>query len=159
MSDKKTLHLSIDSNLTDLAKTSGLNLSQEFEEWIRIRLNQNNDLNPTVDTEMEIAKHKSEILRLEQEAKVQKTREMEDSEREALIEKATNALLNWKKQKDAGEFQDRHFDWNREIDTYAKQLQFVFKKRLNINLNNLLEARELIIKKLKEKGIEYEIPK
>lgn len=152
---KNHLTLYIDTTLTELAKGSGMNLSQEFEEWIRIRMNQSQKEEEGIDIPMEIAKRKEEIMRLEQKEKVKETKISEEQEKDQFINKVVDNFLIWEKRKDRGEFQSKTFDKSNELDTSIRQLQFVFKKRLNIILNSLI-AKDLILNKFKERGIEYE---
>lgn len=153
---KCVLQLYINSNLKRIAKQSGLNLSQEFEEWIKIRLNQYEKEKNDIDIPLEIAKHKEEILKLEQESKVQQTQISEEKQKEALINKVVDDFLIWKQRVDKGEFRNKMFSWNKELDTSIRQLQFIFKKKLNLILNSLV-AKDLILNKLKEKGFDIDV--
>jgi hypothetical protein len=153
---KCVLQLYINTELKKLAKGSGMNLSQEFEEWIRIRLNQSQKEEESIDIPMEIAKRKEEILRLEQREKIKETEISEEQQKDTLIDKVSDTFLHWKERKDRGEFQSKTIKWNNELDTSIRQLQFVFKKRLDIILNSLI-AKDLILNKLKEKGFDTDV--
>ena len=61
---KPRLSLTIEQNLLDLAKASGLNLSAEFEEFLRIRLNAKEVIENKghVDLDNEIAQHEEALI-------------------------------------------------------------------------------------------------
>jgi hypothetical protein len=138
---KVMLHLSIDPDLVNMAKASGMNLSGEFEEWIKIRLNQSNDnqLLQNQDTDKEIIKLQAEISKLQSKKEIEKEQSIQGSEEIMIID---DALENMKAFKES--FEDPE-------DLRIHGLQFLFKKKFHKELNPL-QARELLINRAKEKG-------
>lgn len=140
---KGVLHLSIEPELISLAKSMGINLSQEFEDWIRIRMNQvkKNDIQKTEDEANKlIAQHRIEIMKLESEREKIKEQELnKDLEKEVIDFQIDNIIEN------KGSLTD--------IDPLRfAGLQFVFKKKFGKILNSL-EAKDLIEKRIKERGL------
>lgn len=134
---KSTLHLTIETNLIEIAKASGLNLSQEFEEWIKIRLGQIDDGKPIIDIDMEIAKYQAEIQKLKSQAELNKEIEFKGKEENMILD---NSIDNMK------QFEENLAN---PSDTRIHGIQFLMQKKFNKILNPL-EAKELLLKRIKE---------
>jgi hypothetical protein len=146
MSEKKTLHLYINSELVDLAKNSNLNLSAEFEEWIRIRLGNINEDKPVVDIDLEIAKYRSEILKLQNQAELDK--QFENKEQEEIM------VLDGIIDNERDTIKKNHPDktWDEIAEERINGVIFLFSKKFNKPLNRM-EAKELFIKRIKEREL------
>src|SRR3972149_6560209 len=134
MGNKNHLTLYIDNDLTNLAKSSGLNLSSEFEEWIRIRLNQSFTDTPKDDTDFEIAKHQAEIQRLKSTAEIQ--REQMDKEKEEVM--VIDGVIDNEKDVTMKVFPETK--WEDIAVKRTHGVQFLFKQKFN-KLLNPLEAQ------------------
>ena len=124
------LHLSIDPNIVSLAKASNINLSNEFEQWLKIRLNQQ-DIKPQVDIELEKAKLKAELDRLN----TLETEGREKKDEETLINDAVDHILNT----------EGYDDSNR-----IHGVQWIIKKRFGKTITEeqaveLIEKRQSVI--------------
>lgn len=135
------LHLSIEPSLIELAKSSGLNLSSEFESWIKIRVgNMDNEVNNKEDTEILIAKHRAEIQRLQSQAEQEKEKANEVSAEINTLDYNIDDMVKFKENFDNPE------------DSRIHAIQFLFKKRYNKTLS-ILEAKELLINRAKDRGL------
>lgn len=86
---KAQLHLSIDLDLHQAAKNSNLNLSAEFEEFLKFRLKQASNINISdVDYDLEIAKHKQEIESLLRKKSVKTSDQEQLKELNAMLDRA-----------------------------------------------------------------------
>ena len=119
---KSQLHLSIDSDLKELAKNSNLNLSQEFEEWVRIRLQRNiaEDIKYT-DYPLEKAKLIQEIALLESREELSKREELKEKEETMILK----SFLDNIKEFDNLPLNDDN------LTKRTTGLIFIFKQRLN----------------------------
>ena len=140
MANKNHLTLYIDNDLVNMAKNSNMNLSAEFEEWIRIRLNQSEEIKPIENIPMEIAKLQSEIHRLEN----LKTISIEKQTIEKEQDNSLDIII------------DNMKVMNEELlnpnDAKIHGVQFIFKKRYNKILNPL-QAKELLLKRIKDRNL------
>jgi hypothetical protein len=142
---KVMLHLSIEPEIIELAKSSGLNLSKEFEEWLRIRLNQFHNEKPTVDIDLEVAKHHAEIVKLQSQKELSLKHESQDKEELMVIDEAIDNEIKFAKDKN-------NMDWDKLIEERTHGIQFLFRKKFNKELNPL-QAKEILEKRIKERGL------
>jgi hypothetical protein len=152
--DKALLHLSVDLELKKLAKKSGLNLSKEFEEWINIRLGQVESDKPVVNLDLEIAKHQLEIQKLQSQAILKSELELKGEEESLVVDGIIDDMINEPKgEKYKGKtLKDLFKDKEYGIDSKTHGIQFLFQKKFKKVLNPL-EARELMEKRIKERGL------
>ncbi|GAG71883.1 unnamed protein product [marine sediment metagenome] len=88
---KAKLNLSIDTDLLELAKNSDLNLSAEFEDWVKIRLVRHHLNNgDVVDYGVERAKLKQELALLESKEELAKKQEFKMKEEQMIIDDVIN---------------------------------------------------------------------
>lgn len=133
---KTQLHLSIDSNLHELAKNSNLNLSAEFEEWVRVRLVRHTEIETeNIDYGLEKAKLIQELALLESKEELALKQESKEKEEKMIID---NIIENMKEFK---QFSDE------DIKTRARGLVFLFKKKLN-KIITLEQANKIIVERL-----------
>lgn len=148
---KVHINLSLDSDIYELSKTMNLNLSEEFEQWIRIRMNQYNkdEEQAKVNTELEIAKHIAEIKKLQTQAEMEKEqKDKEDRETKFIdytIDNINSIELSIESNK--GKSIEELID-----DSKIHGIQFIFKKKFNKTLD-YLQAKELILNRIKERGL------
>jgi len=142
---KVMLHLSIDPSLMELAKASGMNLSKEFEEWIKIRLGNINEDKPIVNIDLEIAKYRAEIQKLQNQAELAKEQEYKEQEEIMVIDGIIDNELTLKKPEQ--KIEDLVLS-----DIRIHGAQFLFKQKFNKMLNPL-EAKELLEKRMKERKL------
>lgn len=139
---KSLLHLSIENDLKELAKKSNLNLSQEFEQWIRIRLNANINEDDNMDHDLEIAKLRQEISKLESQKELMAKQEMKDKEEEMIIDHAI----------------DNEMESNKDIkpeDIPSKRshgLVYLFNMKFRKSISDM-EATNMIENRMKERGL------
>lgn len=152
--DKALLHLSVDQDIKKLAKESGLNLSKEFEEWLKIRLGQIEVDKPVVNIDLEIAKHQSEIQKLQSQAMLKTELDLKGKEESMIVDGIIDDMINEPKgEKYKGKtLKDLFKDKEYGIDSKIHGIQFLFQKKFKKVLNPL-EARELIEKRIKERGL------
>jgi hypothetical protein len=148
---KGLLHLSVDNDLVNLAKSSNYNLSQEFEDWIRIRLNQTNNNNPVIDIDKEVARYHMEIQKLLSKKELEQEQKNIENEKKMVIDNYINNLIKFKEETDSPSYTD-HFTYKDLIDKEIHGLIFLFKKKFNIDLS-VNDSREIITNALKEKGL------
>jgi hypothetical protein len=138
--NKGVLHLSISPDLIERAKNSNMNLSEEFESWLKIRLNQTNKAANNQDIDKEISKLQMEILNLNNQKDQKVKAEMQDKEELIVIDYQIDDMVKFK-------------DNLEEPDPLRiKGLQFLLKSKFNKDLNPL-EARELLINRAKERNL------
>ena len=137
---KTHLTLYIDNDLIVLAKSSGINLSQEFEQWIRIRMNQTADNEVKEDTELLIAKYRAEIIKLESQA--ERNKEIQGQKDYEL--KVLDDMIDNMKQ-----FNENLADI---AEVRIHGLQFLFKRKFGMDLNPF-EAKEMLLNRIKERGL------
>jgi hypothetical protein len=154
--DKNHLTLYIRNDIKELAKNSGLNLSKEFEEWIKIRLGKMDEIKNDIDIDLEVAKHHAEIVKLQSQKELQTKQDFKDKEEDMVLD---NIIDDMEKERTTKTDKYRIIlEWkdfiNHEIygvDSHIHGIQFLFKKKFNKDLNPS-EAKDLILKRLKEKG-------
>jgi hypothetical protein len=141
---KQTLHLSIDNNLVDIAKSMNINLSAEFEQWIRIRLNQNDIIDDKndiiIDKDKEIAVHMSEIKKLQSQKELQKEVEERKSEESMIIDQQIDNMKLFNE------------DLTNPSIERIHGMQFLFRKKFNKELNSL-QSKDLLLNRIKERGL------
>lgn len=140
MTNKNHLTLYIDNELINIAKSINMNLSQEFEEWIRIRLNQNIEDKPIIDIELERAKLKAQLIQLDNIQEQDKLKIDKQKEEIMIIDNMIDNMIEYKE------------DLTNITDTRLQGLKFLYKKKFNKDIN-ILEAKELLINRIKEKGL------
>lgn len=137
---KSTLHLTIDPELVNIAKDSGINLSSEFEEFIRFRLKQNIDTPEVLDIDLEKAKHIQALKVLETKAELQARQEMKDKEELMLIDHIIdNEMEGGTKPPEIAEKRGRG-------------TAFLFKQRFNKTISTQ-EAVQLLNDRIKEREL------
>jgi hypothetical protein len=141
---KAQLTLYLDSDLKALAKAKfPRGLSKEFEEWIRIRLEQPIDIKdgmPIQDYALEIAKHQSEIQKLRTEAENKKEFEATQTEENMVVDNMIDNMIEYKE------------DLNNIIEQRIHGLQFLIQRKFHKSLNPL-QTKELLEKRIKERGL------
>lgn len=144
---KADVHLSIHSELLDIAKNMpNFNISKEFEEWIRIRLNQMpepKDGQLVQDYDLEIAKFRSEIQKLENKREIRQTEEMKVKEKVMVID----GIID-----NEAQYIDANAKWEDIIDKRIHGLQYLFKNKFNEKIE-VKDARELLMTRLKERKL------
>ena len=135
---KGRLSLTVDSELVELAKNSNLNLSAEFEEWVRIRLQQNiaKDIEHT-DYPLEKAKLIQQISLLESREALSQRQGLKDKEEKMILD---NFISNIK------EFDILPLNDN-DLGLRVRGLIFLYKQKINKKITTE-EATELIKKGL-----------
>lgn len=138
---KAKLNLSIDTELLDLAKQSNLNLSSEFEEWVKIRLNKNilNIENETLDYDKEYARLQLELQKLESKKEMIEKQDSKDKEKIMVIDHVIDNQIEYDKAEDIAE---KRF----------AGIKFLFKQKFNENITDL-DAKNLINNRLMERGL------
>lgn len=149
MPGKNHLTLYIDSDLVSIAKSSGLNLSQEFEQWIKIRMNKIESESPIIDKQLEIAKHKSEIQKLESMVEQDKQIEMKQKEETMIVDNMIDNIIEIEMEMDMNKGK-KLIDLI--TDAKVSGIQFLFKKKFNKNLTPV-EAKQLLENRIIERGI------
>lgn len=143
---KSQAHLSIDTELLLLAKSLKINLSSEFEQWIRIRVNALDEKIETKDLGLEIAKHKEAIIEIEKTLETKESIEQQQKEENISLNKVIDNMID--------SHDEKGIDWNTHIQMSASGVQLLYKRRFNRYIT-FKEAVELLESKLKEKGIEW----
>lgn len=137
------LTLYIPSDLKKIAKASGLNLSQEFTEFMRIRLNQMPIETESIDYEKKAAMLKQELSICENKIKAQEEikdkMDSIDSEKNLVIDHAIDNQLMYDKAQDIAE--------KRFVG-----IKYLWKQKFNENITDD-EAKELIIQRLRKRGL------
>lgn len=138
---KGVLHLSVDVDLIVLAKASGLNLSGEFEEWIRIRLGQVDNMEENnVDYDMEIAKLHQELARLQSKKQLSETKGMKVQEEVMVIDNIIDNALEFKTRIE--DIPEKRF----------KGLIYLYNKKFHRVINGD-QAKALLSDRIKERGL------
>lgn len=147
MSKKTPIHLTIDADLYDLimnykAVHSDFSISQELEEWIRIKINANNNLEEgdIMDYDTEKAKLLMELKKLESKKELMEKQSEKDKLKEATIDHMIDNELQ--------------YETNIEDipEKRAQGLVFLWKQRYNENISTD-EARDLIVERIKQRGL------
>ena len=135
---KAKLNLSIDTDLLELAKNSTLNLSQEFEEWVKIRLINKSSIDIiNVDYDLEKAKLLQELALLESKEEISKRQELKEKEEVMILKSFIDNI----KEFDTLPLKDD------DLRTKANGLIFLFKQKLN-KVIRTDQAIEMIKKEL-----------
>lgn len=150
---KRTLCLYVESELIELAKSMGINMSEEFGDWMKIRMNKmdESNSNQTEDPDLIIAQHRAEIMKLESKKEQMAAQSEKEKELDMIIKDVVDNIV---KEKEAGD--NPHYidqTWQQIIAYRSPGLQFLVKKRMN-KILTLNEAEEMISKELKSRGIE-----
>lgn len=130
---KPSLHITISPELIDIAKNSNINLSQEFEQWLKIRLSQSTAV--VVDYNLEISKRQEEIEILKAKSQLQDKVKSKEDQRTRLIDSIINGQSNI------------------ILSERWKGLQGILRDRMNEILTDE-EARSLLNNRLKERGLD-----
>lgn len=152
---KNHLTLYIDTELIDLAKATGMNISAEFNEWMKIRMNklEENKEEPK-DVDMLIAEHRAEIMKLQSQAEIKAMQSEKDKEINIIISDVVDNILKEKKDGDAeGQGQLVGMTWPQIITYRSTGLMFLVKKRMN-KILTLTEAEQILTDEIKKRGIE-----
>ena len=143
---KSFLHLSIDTDLLTLAKQSDLNLSAEFENWVKIRLNQNDNMDEkaeNLDFDKEILRLKNEITRLQSKKELQKSEDLKAKELNDFLDYNIDNMLKNKAQNQT--LEDK-------IRDRVSGLKYLYKNKYRKNLNDT-EIINMFLDRLKERGL------
>lgn len=139
---KPRLNLTIDADLLELAKASDLNLSAEFEEFLKIRLNQNLPDNEKIDFDKEYTRLQMELRKLESKKELVEKQDMKEQERLMVLDHAIDNELE--------------IDSCKVIDipeNRANGIVYLFKKKFNENLTSE-QAKKLLSDRIKERGLD-----
>ncbi len=129
---KGRLSLTVDNNLVELAKNSGLNLSAEFEEWVKIRLGkQIEQIREVKDFNLEKAKLLQDLALLESQEELAKKEENKQKEEEMIINSYIENVKEFLPQDDD--------DWNKRYDG----LVFIMKRKLKKDITRE-QAKKII---------------
>lgn len=143
---KSQLHLSVETDLLELAKNMGINLSNEFENWIKIRVNQKEATNTKEELDLEIAKHKEAILMLENQNSEKERLEKQFKEEDSTISNiADNEIAN----------KNKDMKWKQVIAIRASGIMAIWRRRFNKYLT-MSQAITMLEEKLKAKGIDID---
>ena len=139
---KPRLSLTIEQNLLDLAKASGLNLSAEFEEFLRIRLNAKEVIENKghVDLDNEIAQHEEALIILKNKRSlVDINKSIKDQINYTLDYAIDSALEQGNKLEDLAV--------NR-----SRGVSYILTRKLNKSYSEL-DAQKLLEDRIKERGL------
>lgn len=137
---KSLLHLSINSKLLQMAKNSGLNLSAEFEEFIRFRVGQDIKQESIIDPDIEIAKFKQQISKLETQKKIKNDLKIQQEEINKTLDHAIDTAIKEKR------------NYNEILDSRSRGVAFILTRKLNNKITEE-QARKMLDERLKEKGL------
>ena len=140
---KSLLHLSIDTGILELAKNSGINLSGEFEEWIKVRLRMDDESMPKESIDNEIIKYQQEIQKLRSMSEIVQSKEMVEREKLMVIDNTIDNRMKYKKEGER---------ISKIPKERAKGLMFMLKKKYNDRMTED-DAAELLLKRMKERGL------
>ena len=138
---KSTLHLSIDSELLEIAKNMDLNLSSEFEEWIRIRAGQNvtDTIEKSKDYDKEYARLQLEMQKLQSQKELADKEEQKQSEILMLID---HTIDNELEITPAEQIPEKR----------AQGLAYLFKQKFKRDIT-IEEAMAMLSDRIKERGL------
>lgn len=143
MANKVPLHLTIDADLLDYAKKmkgETINsLSEEFEEWLKIRINQDIKTDETFDYDKEYTRIQMELKKLESKKEMKNNQEMKDKEKLAVIDLTIDNEIKYTKPE---EIANKRF----------VGLKYLFNQKFNEKLTDI-QAIELLNNRLKERGL------
>lgn len=138
---KVMLHLSIDSDLREWAKISGMNLSAEFEEWIRIKrgMNMSDIENNKVDYDKEYTRLQMELRELESKKELA-ARQSDLQERKNLqIDRAIDQCL-------------KDFPIDQVAEQRKHGIVYIWKSAFNENITED-EALQILENRIKERNL------
>lgn len=142
---KAKINLSIDADLYEFIKNykavnTDFNISQELEEWIRIKMGHQNNETEIVDYDKEKARLLMELRQLESKEELAKREdEKEDMKIKTIDHAIDNAIKFGKKIEEIP-------------DDRKNGVAFLFKSRYNVDITPL-EAKELLENRIKERGL------
>lgn len=147
------LHLSIEPEILELAKASGLNLSNEFEQWIRIRMNKSfKEDNKAIDLDIERAKALQRIKDIDAMAQARQN----ESNKEQLEIQALDEYIDYLKEKDKsindGSKHEKHITNEEDERLNLHGIVFLYKHKFNQNIT-MEQAKLILDKRLKERGL------
>lgn len=143
---KAKLNLSIDTDLLEMAKQSNLNLSSEFEEWVRIRLNQNIepfDTKPNINIDKEILRLNNEMKRLRSQRELEATQEMKDKELNMLLDHIIDNCNSYLKPSEKIE---------ESILKRINGFRYLYKNKYKKELTEP-QATKMILNRIRERGL------
>lgn len=144
---KSLLHLSIDTDLLSLAKQSNLNLSSEFESWIKIRINQMDNMNESensnLDIDREMLRLRNELTRLQNEKERQASEEMKQKELNGFLDYNLEIINKNKKENQTLE---------EKITERVNGLKYLYKNKYHKLLTDT-KIIKLFVDRAKEKGL------
>lgn len=144
---KPRLNLTVSQEIIDLAKGSGLNLSAEFEEWIRIRLGKGLKMdNEEIDFDLEAAKLRQELAKLESKKELAARQEAKDKEMDMIVDSMIDNFT------DVQMKNDKNLKLSDCSENRKRGLAYIISKKYNKNLTEE-EAAELLEKRIKERGL------
>lgn len=133
--------LYIDNDLVTLAKSSNMNLSAEFEEWIKIRLGKMGDETKKVcDPENEILRMRAEIQKLESQKELYLKEQNKEKEINMVLDGYIDNMIEFKE------------DLTNPSDSRTHGVQFLMQKKFH-QIIGPLEAKELLLNRIKERGL------
>lgn len=138
------INLSIDTDIYRVAKDLKINLSSEFEQWIKIRMDSQIDKIDNANIDIEIAKHQEAIESLKKSLEIRSSKEQQEKDENESLEKVIKNMID--------SHDDKGIDWNTHIQMSASGVQLLYKRRFNKYIT-FKEAVELLQKKLKEHDI------
>lgn len=147
MGGKNHLTLYIDTELRELAKASDLNLSAEFEEWVKTRLNQSYIDEPVVNVDLEIARYRAEIMKLENKKEMQNQQISREKDEIMILDGVIDNAREMTK------MNHPETTWESIADGRMRGVQFLFKQKFKRMLNPL-EAKEMLLKRIKERELD-----
>jgi FtsZ-binding cell division protein ZapB len=145
---KTHIDLSIDSDVYVIAKTLRINLSNEFEQWIRIRTNTYEEKTEIQNIDVEIAKRQAEIEELKRKDEMLKSKQQQEKDEQESLSRVIDNMIT--------AHEDKEINWQTHIQMSASGVQLLYKRRFNRYIT-FKEAVELLEAKLKEKGIKWQI--
>lgn len=138
---KPRLNLTIDADLLEIAKSADINLSAEFEEWLKIRLGQSFKEVENVDYDKEYARLQLELQKLESKKELKQKEEQKDKEQLMVLDHAID------NERETPETKLEDIPLKR-----APGIKYLFKQKFNINLSDS-EAIKLLDDRIKERGL------
>ena len=141
MANKVPIHLTIEPELAEWAKNSNLNLSSEFEDWVKIRRGQSMvDIeNESIDYDKEYARLQLELQKLQSKKEMKQKEDERQKERDMVIDHIIDNQLEYDKIEDIPKLR-------------FKGLQFLFSKKFNETITEP-QAIKLLEDRIKERGL------
>lgn len=136
---KAQLTLYIDSDLKALAKIRfPKELSSKFEEWLKLMLDQTDSI-AIENPDKEIIRLQAEIQKIKSQAELNREKNDIEEQQKMIMDGMINNMKEYNE------------DLTNPDDNRTHGLVFLFKKKLNININPL-KAKELLLDRIKESG-------